>query len=56
LDPDEFEIALGRIRSLGLPYGAARDNPNGEFMIMDGSKSAFFSDPNDHSLEIMALI
>ena len=55
LEPGEFDAVLGRIQSLGIPYGVARDQLNGELLMEDpGKRTVFFSDPNGHSLELIA--
>lgn len=53
LDADEFDTVLGRIKGLGIPYGRAREDLNGEILVRDGSRSAFFSDPSGHALELI---
>jgi catechol 2,3-dioxygenase-like lactoylglutathione lyase family enzyme len=53
LEPAEFDEALERITAIAIPYGRSRDELNGELLVSDGNKSAFFSDPNGHSLELI---
>ncbi len=55
LEPKEFDGVLGRIQMLGIPHGVARDQLNGELLVDDqGKRTAFFSDPDGHSLELIA--
>lgn len=55
VDPGEFDSVFGRIQALGIPYGVARDELNGELLVEDQAKrSVFFSDPDGHSLELIA--
>jgi catechol 2,3-dioxygenase-like lactoylglutathione lyase family enzyme len=55
LDDQEFATVLDRIKSLGIAYGPSKDSLNGELLEeTHGKKSVFFSDPNGHSLELIA--
>lgn len=55
LDDQEFATVLNRIKSLGIAYGPSKDQLNGKLLEgAHGKKSIFFSDPNGHSLELIA--
>jgi catechol 2,3-dioxygenase-like lactoylglutathione lyase family enzyme len=54
LEPEEFDAAVGRVKSLGIPYGRSRDDLNGEMLVRsNGQTSVFFRDPNGHDLEMI---
>ena len=51
---DDFEAIFGRIRDRGVPYWAdpGRNRP-GEINRNDGGRGVYFSDPDDHLMEIL---
>lgn len=54
VEPDDFQAVLGRVRGLGIPFGASAENEDGQIKSRpDRSHSIYFHDPNGHSLEII---
>lgn len=54
LERQEFDGVLRQIQALGIPYGVSRDQLNGSVLEDHGTRSVFFSDPDGHSLELIA--
>ncbi|NEB74058.1 VOC family protein [Streptomyces sp. SID14478] len=51
---EEFDAILGRIRAAGLPYWADPHHRTPvEIRTRDGSRAAYFEDPNGHNMEIL---
>jgi catechol 2,3-dioxygenase-like lactoylglutathione lyase family enzyme len=54
ISEDEFDGVLGRIRNQGLKYWAdPMRHRSGEINHNDGGRGVYFSDPDDHSLEVI---
>lgn len=56
VDRQEFDAAIGQLQALGIPYGVSRDQLNGITLDEQGKRSVFFSDPDGHSLELIAYL
>ena len=52
----EFDAILGRLKSMGVPFGSEPFNrSDGGLYRLRGGRGVYFDDPNGHILEIMTV-
>jgi catechol 2,3-dioxygenase-like lactoylglutathione lyase family enzyme len=53
VDDDDFDAILGRVRAMGIPFGAGPEAGwNRDINHLHGGRGVYFQDPDGHSYEI----